>query len=195
MRPGTNFHGRFEADRPKVKLQPSHIRRDLQELVWPRRNLLFLGLLLTFVSRAAGLVTPWASRYLIDDVVNKHNQKLLYPLVGAVGGAVIVQAVTSFILVQLLSTSAQRLIAEMRIRVQQHIGRLPVRYYDANKTGALVSRIMSDVEGVRNLLGTGLVDFIGGLFTAVIAFVLLLRINVLLTLVALGFLLIFGAIL
>src|SRR6516162_10892036 len=108
------------------------------------------------------------------------------PIVAAVGGAVIVQAVTSFALVQLLSTSAQRLIAEMRIRLQQHIGRLPVRYYDANKTGALVSRIMSDVEGVRNLIGTGLVDFIGGIFTAVIAFVLLLRISATLTLVGMA---------
>src|SRR5579884_2573236 len=194
MRPGTNFHGRFEADRPKVKLQPSHIRRDLQELVWPRRNLLFLGLLLTFVSRAAGLVTPWASRYLIDDVVNKHNQKLLYPLVGAVGGAVIVQAVTSFILVQVLSTSAQRLIADMRVRVQQHIGRLPIRYYDQNKTGALVSRIMSDVEGVRNLLGTGLLELVGGLFTASLAFFFLIRLNAFLTGFALVFMALFAAI-
>src|SRR2546422_1293412 len=98
-------------------------------------------------------------------------------------------------LIRLLSTSAQRLIAEMRIKVQQHIGRLPVRYYDANKTGSLVSRIMSDVEGVRNLIGTGLVDFVGGLFTAVIAFGLLVRINTVLTFLALGFLVVFGLIL
>src|SRR5438046_3343382 len=98
-------------------------------------------------------------------------------------------------LMRLMSTSAERLIAEMRIRVQQHIGRLPVRYYDANKTGGLVSRIMSDVEGVRNLIGTGLVDFVGGLFTAVIAFGLLVRINTALTFLALGFLLVFGLIL
>ena len=119
----------------------------------------------------------------------------LIPLAAAVGVAVVIQAVTSFALTQLLSTSAQRLIADMRIRVQQHIGRLPVRYYDANKTGALVSRIMSDVEGVRNLVGTGLVEFIGGIFTAIIAFVLLLKINATLTFVALGFLAVFGAIL
>src|SRR5215467_8112949 len=185
----------FIPDRPKRKLQPSHIYRDLKDLLWPRRKLFALGLVLTFINRAAGLVTPWSSRYLIDDVVTKHRQDLLLPLVAAVGAAVIVQAVTSFVLTQLLSTSAQRLIAEMRIRVQRHIGRLPVRYYDANKTGALVSRIMSDVEGVRNLVGTGLVDFIGGLFTAAIAFVLLLKINVILTFLALGFLLVFGGIL
>src|SRR4029078_7166111 len=103
--------------------------------------------------------------------------------------------VTSYTLTQVLSTSAQRLIADMRIRVQQHIGRLPIRYYDANKTGALVSRIMSDVEGVRNLVGTGLVEFIGGLFTAIIAFGLLVKLNATLTFVALGFLVVFGGIL
>ena len=182
-------------DRPRTKLQASHIYRDLRELMWPRRNLFFVGLLLVFINRAAGLVLPGSTKYLIDDVVQKHRQELLIPIVAAVGVAVLIQAVTSYSLIQLLSTSAQRLIADMRIRVQEHIGRLPVRYYDANKTGALVSRIMSDVEGVRNLVGTGLVEFIGGLFTAVIAFGLLLKINATLTLVALGFLLIFGLIL
>jgi ABC-type multidrug transport system fused ATPase/permease subunit len=182
-------------DRPRTKLQASHIYRDLCDLVWPRRNLFFVGLVLVFINRAAGLVLPGSTKYLIDDVVQKHRQELLIPIVAAVGVAVLIQAVTSYSLIQLLSTSAQRLIADMRIRVQEHIGRLPVRYYDGNKTGALVSRIMSDVEGVRNLVGTGLVEFIGGLFTAVIAFGLLLKINATLTLVALGFLLIFGLIL
>ncbi len=182
-------------DRPRTKLQASHIYRDLRDLVWPRRNLFVVGLVLVFINRAAGLVLPGSTKYLIDDVVQKHRQELLIPIVAAVGVAVLIQAVTSYSLIQLLSTSAQRLIADMRIRVQEHIGRLPVRYYDGNKTGALVSRIMSDVEGVRNLVGTGLVEFIGGLFTAVIAFGLLLKINATLTLVALGFLLIFGLIL
>jgi subfamily B ATP-binding cassette protein MsbA len=181
-------------DKPKPKLKASSVYRDIKDLVWPRRGLFVIGLLLTFVNRAAGLVTPWASRYLIDDVVLKHQQQLLLPIVAAVGGAVVIQAVTSFVLVQILSTSAQRLIAEMRIRVQQHIGRLPVRYYDQNKTGALVSRIMSDVEGVRNLLGTGLIDLVGGIFTAVIAFVFLIRINAVLTVFALLFLGLFGTI-
>lgn len=181
-------------DKPKPKLKASHVYRDIKELVWPRRGLFVIGLLLTFVNRAAGLVTPWASRYLIDDVVLKHDQQLLLSIVAAVGGSVVVQAVTSFALVQILSTSAQRLIAEMRVSVQQHIGRLPVRYYDQNKTGALVSRIMSDVEGVRNLLGTGLVELVGGIFTAVIAFVFLIRINAVLTIFALLFLSLFGTI-
>jgi ABC-type multidrug transport system fused ATPase/permease subunit len=182
-------------ERPKTKLQASHIYRELRELVWPRRKLFFIGLLLVFVNRAAGLVLPGSTKFLIDDVVQKHREDLLLPIAVAVGAAVLVQALTSYVLIQLLSTSAQRLIADMRIRVQQHIGRLPVRYYDANKTGALVSRIMSDVEGVRNLVGTGLVEFVGGVFTAIIAFGLLLNINANLTFVALAFLLVFGFIL
>jgi ABC-type multidrug transport system fused ATPase/permease subunit len=182
-------------DAPKKPLKASHVIRDLSDLVWPRRKLFVLGLALVFVNRAAGLVLPGSTKFLIDDVVQKRRQELLLPLAAAVGIAILVQAITSFILTQVLSTSAQRLIAEMRIRVQQHIGRLPVRYYDANKTGALVSRIMSDVEGVRNLVGTGLVEFIGGIFTAIIAFALLLKINVTLTLLALAFLGVFGAIL
>src|SRR6266849_6657860 len=186
---------RFQDEQPKKPLKASHIYRDLRDLVWPRRNLFVVGLVLVFINRAAGLVLPGSTKFLIDDVVQKHRQDLLLPIAAAVGGAVLIQAVTSYALIQLLSTSAQRLIAEMRVKMQQHIGRLPIRYYDANKTGGLVSRIMSDVEGVRNLIGTGLVDFIGGLFTAVIAFVLLLKINTILTLLALGFVLIFGVIL
>ncbi len=185
----------FHEDRPKKPLKASHVYRDLRDLIWPRRKLFLLGLLLVFINRAAGLVLPGSTRYLLDDVAQKHRGDLLRLLATAVGAAVVVQAVTSFALTQILSTSAQRLIADMRVRVQEHIGRLPIRYYDANKTGALVSRIMSDVEGVRNLVGTGLVEFIGGIFTAVIAFVLLLRISATLTLVAIGFMAVFGAIL
>jgi subfamily B ATP-binding cassette protein MsbA len=185
----------YSDDSPKKKLQASHIYRDLRELVWPRRYLLALGLLLVFINRAASLVLPGSTKYLIDDVVQPRREDLLTPLVAIVGVAILIQAATSFALTQLLSASAQKLIAEMRVRVQKHIGRLPIRYYDANKTGALVSRIMSDVEGVRNLIGTGLVELIGGIFTAVIAFVLLIRINATLTFVALGFLLVFGIVL
>jgi ABC-type multidrug transport system fused ATPase/permease subunit len=177
---------------PRKKLQTSQVLRDLRELVWPRRKLLLLGLALVFVKSAAGLVLPGSTKFLIDNVVSKGQRELLLPIAAVVGGAVLVQAVSQFILTQVLSTSAQRLIADMRMRVQQHIGRLPVRYYDANKTGALVSRIMSDVEGVRNLIGTGLVEFIGGLFTATIAFFLLLKINVTMTIVGLVFISAFG---
>ncbi len=180
---------------PHKPLKAANVYRDLRNLIWPRRNLFVIGLLLVFINRAAGLVLPGSTKFLLDDVVQKHRQDMLFPLVGVVAIAIVVQAITSYTLTQLLSTSAQRLIADMRIRVQQHIGRLPIRYYDTNKTGALVSRIMSDVEGVRNLVGTGLVEFIGGVFTAIIAFVLLLKINSTLTFVALGFLVVFGAIL
>src|SRR5205814_6893420 len=104
------------------------------------------GLGLVFINRAAGLVLPGSTKYLIDDVIQKRRQELMLPLALVVGVAIVFQAITSFALTQLLSTSAQRLIADMRVRVQEHIGRLPIRYYDTNKTGALVSRIMSDVE-------------------------------------------------
>jgi ABC-type multidrug transport system fused ATPase/permease subunit len=180
---------------PAKKLTAANIYRDVRELVWPRRKLFLLGLLLVTINRLAGLVLPGSTKYLIDDVVGQRREDMLIPLAAAVGAAVIVQGITSFVLTQTLSASAQRLIAEMRVKVQQHIGRLPVRYYDSNKTGALVSRIMSDVEGVRNLVGTGLVEFIGGLMTAVFAFILLMRINATLTLMAVAFLGAFGFIL
>src|SRR5262245_51215786 len=185
----------YRYDGPKKPITAAQVYRDLRDLIWPRRKLFVIGLALVLINRAAGLVLPGSTKFLIDDVVQKRRQELLVPLAAAVGIAVLIQAVTSFVLTQLLSTSAQRLIAEMRIRVQQHIGRLPIRYYDANKTGALVSRIMSDVEGVRNLIGTGLVEFIGGIFTAIIAFVLVLKINATLTVFALGFLAVFGVVL
>jgi ABC-type multidrug transport system fused ATPase/permease subunit len=170
----------------------SSVARDVRELVWPRRGLLGLGLVLILINRLAGLVLPGATKFLIDDVVQKRNLALLTPLALVCGAAVLVQALTSFTLTQVLSKTAQRLIADLRIKVQRHIGRLPVRFYDANKTGALVSRIMSDVEGVRNLVGTGLVELLGGILTALVAFGLLVRINATLTFAALGFLIVFG---
>src|SRR5262245_1025192 len=118
----------YEDRPPQKKLQASHIYRDLRELIWPRRKLFLAGLVLVFINRAAGLVLPGSTKFLIDDVVTKQRQELLIPLAAAVGVAVLIQATTSFVLVQLLSMSAQRLIADMRIKVQQHIGRLPVRY-------------------------------------------------------------------
>src|SRR5678815_5252823 len=121
-------------EKPRPKLKASHIYRDLRELVWPRRYLFVAGLALVFVNRAASLVLPTSTKYLIDDVVQARRQDLLVPLVAVVGTAIVVQAVTSFALTQLLSASAQKLIAEMRVRIQSHIGRLPIRYYDANKT-------------------------------------------------------------
>ena len=138
------------------------------------------------VNKLAGFVLPYSSKFLIDNVVTRHETGLLRPLVAAVLTATLIQGVTSFSLTQLLSKAAQRLIADLREQVQAHVSRLPVAYYDANKTGALVSRIMTDVEGVRNLLGTGLVEFVGGIVAAGIALVLLIRISAPLTLIAVG---------
>ncbi len=152
----------------------------------PRRGLLTLGFFLMVINKVAGFVLPYSSRFLIDNVVVKRQVGMLRPLVLSVLVATLIQGITSFSLTQLLSKAAQRLIAELREQVQVHISRLPIAFYDANKTGALVSRIMSDVEGVRNLLGTGLVDFSGGLVAACIALVLLLRTSVPLTLIAVG---------
>jgi subfamily B ATP-binding cassette protein MsbA len=144
------------------------------------------------VNRVASLVLPYSTKFLFDNVIPKHSLHLLDRLVLVVLGATVIQGITSFSLTQLLSKEAQRLITELRQRVQKHISRLPVAFYDTNKTGMLVSRIMSDVEGVRNLLGTGLVDFAGGMLTSAIALVLLLRISAVMTSVALGFLLCFA---
>jgi len=159
---------------------------EVWKLMRPRRGLLALGFLLMVINKVAGFVLPYSSKFLIDNVVGKNQTGLLRPLVFSVLLATLVQGVTSFSLTQLLSKAAQRLIADLRQQVQKHISRLPVAFYDANKTGALVSRIMSDVEGVRNLLGTGLVDFAGGLVAASIALAMLLRISAPLTLIAIG---------
>jgi subfamily B ATP-binding cassette protein MsbA len=159
---------------------------EVWKLMRPRRGLLALGFVLMVINKVAGFVLPYSSKFLIDNVVSKNQTGMLRPLVLSVLFATLIQGVTSFSLTQLLSKAAQRLITELRQQVQMHISRLPVAFYDANKTGALVSRIMTDVEGVRNLLGTGLVDFAGGLVAASIAVVLLLRTSVPLTLIAIG---------
>src|SRR6266496_1918647 len=144
------------------------------------------------INRIAAFVLPGSTRYLIDNVITKHQTQLLKPLVLAVLLATLIQGVTSFGLTQLLSKAAQRLITELRQKVQSHVGRLSVSFHDSTKSGVLVSRIMSDVEGVRNLVGTGLVDLVGGLLTALIALVYLFRISSLMTELAFGFLLLFG---
>jgi ABC-type multidrug transport system fused ATPase/permease subunit len=168
---------------------------EVWKLMRPRRGLLAVGFVLMVINKVAGFVLPYSSKFLIDNVVTKHQLWMLRPLVFSVLFATVVQGVTSFSLTQLLSKAAQRLIAELREEVQKHISRLPVAFYDSNKTGALVSRIMSDVEGVRNLLGTGLVDFTGGLVAAGIALLLLLRTSVPLTLIAVGSLTCFALVL
>jgi ABC-type multidrug transport system fused ATPase/permease subunit len=164
-------------------------------LIRPRRGLLALGFVLMIINRFCGLALPAASKPFVDGVLTNHKGNLLLPIIGFVLGATLIQATTSFALTQLLSKAAQRMIAELRRQVQAHIGRLSVSFYDANRTGNLVSRIMTDVEGVRNLIGTGLVDFVGGIITAVIAFVALLRISSQVTLLIFGLILAFAAVL
>jgi subfamily B ATP-binding cassette protein MsbA len=165
---------------------------DLWELIRPRRGLLAVGFVLMAINRVAGLVLPASTKYLVDDVIGHARRDLLLPLIAAVVAATVVQGVTSFALTQLLSKAAQRLITDMRRRVQSHIGRLPVAFYDANTTGKLVSRIMSDVEGVRNLIGTGMVEFGGGLLTAAVALTLMIRLSPRLTGVMAGALVVFS---
>lgn len=140
------------------------------------------------INRVASLVLPYSTRFLIDNVISKRQVGLLKPIVFGVLAATFVQGITSFSLTQLLSKAAQRLITELRQKVQAHVGRLSVSFHDSTKSGVLVSRIMSDVEGVRNLIGTGLVDLVGGLLTASIALVVLFRISAVMTLLAFGFL-------
>ncbi len=187
--------GRGRANLPPPELDWKRVWPDIRALLKPRRGVLLLGLVLIVISRLCGLVLPASTKFLIDDVLVNRRADLLAPLVAAVAGATVVQAVTGFALTQLLSKSAQRLIAELRMRVQQHVCRLPAAFFDSQKTGQLVSRIMNDVEGVRNLVGTGLVEFLGGLLTAVFSFVILMRISPQLTLLALAIVLAFGLIL
>src|SRR5271154_6092932 len=171
--PGTKATNAADGGPAKKKADLRRVMPEVWKLVRPRRWLLFSGLLLMAINRVAGLVLPLSSKYFFDNILHANGSKL--PLiVTAVFTATAIQAVTSFSLTQLLSKAAQRLIADLRKQVQQHIGRLSVSFYDANRSGMLVSRIMSDVEGVRNLIGTGLVEFVGGLLTATMAFGFLL---------------------
>nr|WP_288934060.1 ABC transporter ATP-binding protein [uncultured Allomuricauda sp.] len=151
-------------------------------IIWPKRKLVFIGLFLIAISKAASFVAPIASKYLIDDVIVNKDVDMLKYLVAGVMLAILVQAVTSFLLTKILSVQAQYLISELRAQVQKKVLALPVRFFDNAKSGALVSRIMSDVEGVRNLIGTGLVQLVGGIITAVVSLTLLMDISVFMTL-------------
>jgi ABC-type multidrug transport system fused ATPase/permease subunit len=158
------------------------IGKVFKTIIWPRRNLIAIGLVLIVISRLASLVLPWKTKALIDDIIPHHDKAGLHILLLTVATAILVQALTSFLLTRLLSVEAQLLISKLRVQVQKKILSLPISYFDNNKSGALVSRIMSDVEGVRNLIGTGLVQLVGGTLTAIISFILLIRISPLMTL-------------
>lgn len=179
---------------PKKKLKPSEVWREARELIWERRGRLALGLLLMLISRLAGLVLPASSKYLIDSVIGQGRRELLIPLAFAAGAATIIQAISSFALSQILGVTAHRSIAEMRKNVQRHISRLPVSYFDSTKSGVLISRIMSDAEGIRNLVGTGLVQVTGGMVTASIALCVLFYLNWRLTLITIITLAVFGVV-
>jgi len=159
---------------------------DIKELIRPRRGMLALGFLMMAIGTPCGLVLPASTKYLVDDVIGKKQIHLLLPLVMVVMAATVIRGITSYGQTQLVSKAGQRLIAELRRKVQTHVAHLPVAYYDANKTGTLVARIMNDVEGIRNLLGTGLIEFVGGVLTAVLVLGYLLYLNWILTAIALA---------
>ncbi|MCE7057987.1 ABC transporter ATP-binding protein/permease [Algoriphagus sp. AGSA1] len=163
-------------------------------IIWPRRKHLFLGLFLIIISRLASLVLPGASKILIDEVIPSNDLTMLKWLIGGVVLAIVVQSVTSYALTQILSVEAQNLISKLRSQVQAHIIKLPIRFFDNAKTGELVSRIMTDVEGVRNLVGTGFAQMIGGILTAVISLFLLISISPMMTLYVLLPVVVFGLI-
>ncbi|RJE75021.1 MULTISPECIES: ABC transporter ATP-binding protein [Reichenbachiella] len=162
--------------------QKTTLGQVFKTIILPRKKLLLIGLVLIIVSRLASLILPGSSQYLMDDVIAKGDYEMLKVLVAVVGGAIVVQAITSYALTRLLSVEAQHLIAQLRVKVQKKIIQLPINFFDNNKSGALVSRIMSDVEGVRNLVGTGLVQLFGGILTAIISLGLLIRISPMMTL-------------
>ncbi len=195
--PGAGAGGDTAAKSTATKLAatPGTLIRLFPE-VWPyvrpQRWLLFIGLLLMVVNRAAGLVLPGSTKFVVDNILGKHQIQYLVPVVLVLLGAAAVQGITSYSLTQLLSKAAQRMIAELRKQVQAHIGRLPVSFHDSSKTGALVTRIMSDVEGLRNLIGTGLVEFVGSLITGLFALCVLVRISWVMTSIALSILLVFA---
>jgi subfamily B ATP-binding cassette protein MsbA len=176
----------------KKKVTLSAAWREARELVWAHRRRLLLGLSLMLVSRVAGLVLPLSTGWLIDDVLGGGRTELLGPLALAIGGATFIQAGTSFALTLILGVAAQRAITDMRRRVQARVMRLPVRYFDTTQTGVLVSRIMTDAEGIRNLVGTGLVQLAGGLLSASMGIAVLFWINWRLTLVTILVLAAFG---
>jgi subfamily B ATP-binding cassette protein MsbA len=178
----------------KKRITAATAWRDARELIWAHRYRLALGMFLMIVNRLAGLVLPSSSKYVIDEVVIKHRSQMLIPLAMAAGAATLIQALSSFSLSQVLGVAAQRAITDMRKSVQEHVERLPIRYFDSTQTGVLISRIMTDAEGIRNLVGTGLVQLLGSLVTAAIGLAVLFYLNWRLTAVTLLALAAFGGV-
>jgi ABC-type multidrug transport system fused ATPase/permease subunit len=170
------------------------LREVFKTIIWPRRRLISIGLILIVISRLASLVIPWATKYLIDDVMGNKDLYMLKIILGAIFASIVVQAVTSYMLTKILSVEAQHLISVLRVKVQKQILRLPIRFFDNTKSGALVSRIMTDVEGVRNLVGTGLLQLVGGTLSAIICLFMLIKISPIMTLLVLVPMAVFGVI-
>src|SRR3954468_12160284 len=179
-------------DSKKKKKLTSAAWKEDKALIWARRGRLSLGLALRLVNRLAGLVLPATSKFLIDDVIGRHRAEMLMPLAFAAGAATLVQAVTSFALSQVLGVAAQRAITDMRRRVEAHVARLPINYFDSTQSGVLISRIMTDAEGIRNLVGTGLVQLTGSVVTALFALAYLFYLNWYLTCITIVALAVFG---
>ncbi len=165
-----------------------------KEYIWPRKIILSFGLFLILIRSAAGLIAPYSSRYLFDDIVPNDDMEGLWFLLLIVAISILVQAITSFSLTRLLSVQAQLMISQMRVQVQKKLLKLPIGFFDNNKSGALVSRVMKDVEGVRNLVGTGFVQLIGGTITAIASIILLVKISPLMTMSVLIPIFIFGVV-
>src|SRR5256884_2592088 len=176
---------------PKKTIRPG-AWQEARALIYAHRKRLSLGLVLLLVNRAAGFVMPSSTKWLIDKVIGQHRPQLLVPLALAAGVATIVQAITGFGLSQILGVAAQRAITDMRRTVQAYVLRLPISYFDSTKSGILISRIMNDAEGIRNLVGTGLVQLVGGLVTAALALGVLFYLNWRLTVIAILILACFG---
>ena len=182
-------------DAPRKKLNTRLLMRDAADLIWRARRRLLLGLPLMAINRLSGIVLPGTTKYLIDDVITKGRHDLLWKIVAVGGLAAVIGAITDYALAQILGLAAQRSITDLRLKIQQHVQRLPIRYFDATKTGTLVSRVMNDAEGIRNLVGTGLVQLLGGLITATIAIAILFYLSARLASIVLGVTLIFVVIL
>src|SRR5213083_1481257 len=182
-----------DASRPKKAAITPGAWQEARALIYAHRKRLSLGLVLLLVNRVAGFVLPASPKYVIDRVIGQHRPELLLPLALATGAATLVQAMTGFGLSQILGVAAQRAITDMRRTVQAYVLRLPVSYFDSTKSGILISRIMSDAEGIRNLVGTGLVQLVGGLLTGAVALVVLFVLNWRLTAIAILILACFGA--
>src|SRR5262245_35877863 len=181
----------------KKKMDRARLRallRDAGDIVWRSRRRLVLGVPLLLINRLTSLIIPGTAKYLIDDVIGKHDLHMLWILVAVSAASAVIGGSTDYALAQILGMAAQRSITDLRKRIQEHVQRLPVRFFDATKTGVLVSRVMNDAEGIRNLVGTGLLQMVGGLVTAAVATGILIHLSAKLALIVFGAFFIFGGV-